>query len=53
MHERVHNSPNLIYAVGTQVVTRTPAQSSSGRVVHFQKYRAARARSTICSFGFS
>jgi hypothetical protein len=22
MHKRVHNSPNLIYPVGTQVVTR-------------------------------
>ncbi len=34
MSERVHNSPNLIYPVGTQVVTRKPAQGSSGRAVH-------------------
>jgi predicted nucleotidyltransferase len=34
MRERVHNSPNLIYSVGTQVVTRKPVQCSSGRVVH-------------------
>jgi len=34
MGERVHSSPNLIYSVGTQVVTRKPVQGSSGRVVH-------------------
>ena len=34
VRERVHNSPNLIYSVGTQVVTRKPVQSSSGRVLH-------------------
>ncbi len=34
MSERVHNSPNLIYPVGTQVVTRKPVQGSSGRAVH-------------------
>ena len=34
MPERVHNSPNLIYSVGTQVVTRKLVQGSSGRAVH-------------------
>ena len=34
MSERVHNSPNLIYSAGTQVVTRKPVQGSSGQVVH-------------------
>jgi len=34
MSERVHNSPNLIYSVGTQVVTRKPVQGSSGRLAH-------------------
>ena len=34
MRERVHNSPNLIYSAGTQVVTRKPVQESSGQVVH-------------------
>jgi hypothetical protein len=34
MPERVHNSPNLIYSAGTQVVTRKPVQGSSGQVVH-------------------
>jgi hypothetical protein len=34
MRDRVHSSPNLIYAVGTQVVTRKPVQGSSGRVAH-------------------
>lgn len=28
--ERVHNSPNLIYSVGTQVVSRKPVQDSNG-----------------------
>lgn len=34
MRERVHDSPNLIYSVGTQVVSRKPVQGSSGRVAH-------------------
>lgn len=34
MRERVHNSPTLIYSVGTQVVTRKPVQGSTGRVIH-------------------
>ena len=34
MPERVHNSPNLIYSAGTQLVTRKPVQDSAGRVVH-------------------
>lgn len=34
MSERVHNSPNLIYAVGTQVVSRKPIQGSNGRIAH-------------------
>lgn len=34
MSERVHNSPNLIYSVGTQIVTQKPVQSSNGRVAH-------------------
>ncbi len=34
MPGRVHNSPNLIYSAGTQVVTRKPVQGSTGRVVH-------------------
>jgi predicted nucleotidyltransferase len=32
--ERVHNSLNLIYAVGTQVVSRKSIQGSNGRIVH-------------------
>ena len=31
---RVHNSDNLIYCVGTQVVIRKPVQGSNGRVAH-------------------
>jgi uncharacterized protein len=31
---RVHNSPNLIFSAGTQVVAKKPVQSSSGQVVH-------------------
>lgn len=34
MRERVHNSPNLIYAAGTQVVTMKPVQGSNGRIAH-------------------
>lgn len=34
MRERVHNSPNLIYCVGTQIVSRKPVQSSSGGIAH-------------------
>ena len=34
MNERVHNSPNLIYSAGTQVVTRKPVQGSHGRIAH-------------------
>jgi uncharacterized protein len=34
MPGRVHDSPNLIYSAGTQVVTRKPVQGSSARVVH-------------------
>lgn len=34
MSERVHNSPNLIYSVGTQVVSRKPIQGSNGRIAH-------------------
>jgi len=32
--ERVHNSPNLIYSVGTQVVSRKSVQGSHGRIAH-------------------
>lgn len=34
MAARVHNSPNLIYPAGTQVVTRKPVQGSRGQIVH-------------------
>lgn len=34
MTERVHNSPNLIYSIGTQVVSRKPVQGSNGRIAH-------------------
>ena len=34
MKNRVHNSPNLIYSVGTQVVALKQVQGSGGRVVH-------------------
>jgi predicted nucleotidyltransferase len=32
--ERVHNSPNLIYSVGTQIVARKPVQGSNGDIAH-------------------
>jgi hypothetical protein len=32
MPGRVHNSRNLIYSAGTQVVTKKPVQGSTGRV---------------------
>lgn len=34
MADRVHNSPNLIYSVGTQVVTRKSVQSANGLIAH-------------------
>ncbi len=34
MSERVHNSPNLIYSVGTQIVSRKPVQDSNGGIAH-------------------
>ncbi len=34
MSKRVHNSPNLIYCVGSQVVSRRPLQDANGGVVH-------------------
>ncbi len=34
MTERVHNSPNLIYSVGTQVVSQKSVQGSNGRIAH-------------------
>lgn len=34
MSDRVHNSPNLIYSVGTQVVSRKPIQNSNGKIAH-------------------
>ncbi|TWT87180.1 putative nucleotidyltransferase [Pseudobythopirellula maris] len=34
MKSRVHNSPNLIYSVGTQVVSLKAVQGSGGRVAH-------------------
>jgi hypothetical protein len=34
MEHRVHNSPNLIYSVGTQVVALKQVQGSNGEVVH-------------------
>lgn len=34
MKSRVHNSPNLIYSVGTQVVALKAMQGSNGQVVH-------------------
>jgi predicted nucleotidyltransferase len=34
VRERVHNSANLIYPVGAQVVTRKSVQGSNGRIAH-------------------
>ncbi|MEM7314042.1 MAG: nucleotidyltransferase domain-containing protein [Planctomycetota bacterium] len=34
MNARVHNSPNLIYAVGTQVVSLKSVQASNGKIAH-------------------
>jgi predicted nucleotidyltransferase len=34
VRERVHNSPNLIYSAGTQVVTTKRVQGADGRVAH-------------------
>ena len=34
VREQVHNSPNLIYPVGAQVVTRKSVQGSNGRIAH-------------------
>jgi len=34
MKSRVHNSPNLIYSVGTQVVALKKVQGSNGQAVH-------------------
>jgi predicted nucleotidyltransferase len=34
MTERVHQSPNLIFSVGTQVVALTEVRSEGGRVLH-------------------
>jgi uncharacterized protein len=34
LKERVHNSPNLIYSVGTQVVSLKQVQGSNGRALH-------------------
>lgn len=34
MRDRVHQSPNLIYAAGTQVVTTKPVQGSNDRIAH-------------------
>lgn len=34
MHHRVHNSPNLIYSPGTQVVVTKSVQGKHGRVAH-------------------
>ncbi|REJ68199.1 MAG: nucleotidyltransferase domain-containing protein [Planctomycetota bacterium] len=34
MKNRVHNSPNLIYSVGTQVVALKQVQGSNGQTVH-------------------
>ncbi|MEZ6070022.1 MAG: nucleotidyltransferase domain-containing protein [Pirellulales bacterium] len=34
MKSRVHNSPNLIYSVGTQVVALKAVQGSAGKAVH-------------------
>ncbi|QDV73840.1 DNA polymerase beta superfamily protein [Botrimarina mediterranea] len=34
MKSRVHNSPNLIYSAGTQVVVLKSVQGSNGRVAH-------------------
>jgi len=34
MNSRVHNSPNLIYSVGTQVVALKAVQGSNGQAVH-------------------
>lgn len=34
MRHRVHNSLNLIYSPGTQVVTTKPVQGNNGRIAH-------------------
>ena len=34
MKHRVHNSPNLLYSVGTQVVASKQVQGTNGRAVH-------------------
>jgi uncharacterized protein len=34
MADRVHRNPNLIYSVGTQVVTLADVLSEGGRVLH-------------------
>ena len=34
MKHRVHNSPNLIYSVGTQVVALKQVQGTNGKAVH-------------------
>ena len=34
MRERVHDSPNLIYSSGTQVITTKPVQRANGRIAH-------------------
>ena len=34
MKNRVHNSPNLIYSMGTQVVALKAVQGSNGRALH-------------------
>lgn len=34
MNHRVHNSPNLIYSVGTQIVALKQVQGSNGEAVH-------------------
>lgn len=34
MSDRVHNSPKLIYSVGTQVVSLKPVQGSNNRIAH-------------------
>jgi hypothetical protein len=34
MHQHVHNSPNLIYPIGSQVISRKPVQDANGRIAH-------------------
>jgi hypothetical protein len=34
MPERVHQNPNLIFSVGTQVVALTEVRSEGGRILH-------------------